>query len=269
MNAYKRAGFTLVELIIVAVLGSLIVMASLQVLITNQRTYSAQNAKIQGQQTTRAAMDVLLSELREISPQDGDLLAMGPDSVTIRTMRKFGVTCATDYTGDPVLTVIRVGDFFQVGDSAFVFADNNPAISADDVWISAEVTGVDSTSVTCASQEAQELTFAGQINDFNGTNVVSVGAGVRSYERYTYGLYTIDGETYLGRRRGGSAVPLVGPVRPSDGIDFDFLDEDGAVTTTATAVRQIIVTIRTTSNVLGSGNDPVADSITARVFTRN
>lgn len=269
MSRLRKDGFTLVELIIVAVLGTVIVMASLQVLITNQRTYAAQNAKIQGQQTTRAAMDVLISELREISPQDGDLLGMGPDSLRIRTMRKFGVTCATDYTGDPILTVIKVGDFFQTGDSAFVFADNNPSIATDDVWISAEITAVDSTSVSCASQEAQELTFAGRINDFNNTNVVSVGAGVRSYDRYTYGLFTIDGETYLGRRTTGSAVPLVGPVRPSDGVDFDFLDTNGAVTNVAANVRQIVVTIRTTSNVLGAGNHPVADSITARVYTRN
>ena len=43
-----RKGFTLVEMIVVIVLGSLVLLAAFTVLITNQRTYTAQNAVIQG-----------------------------------------------------------------------------------------------------------------------------------------------------------------------------------------------------------------------------
>ena len=46
MNRDRR-GFTLTELIVVTVLGALLIMAALQVLITNQRTYTAQSAQIQ------------------------------------------------------------------------------------------------------------------------------------------------------------------------------------------------------------------------------
>ncbi len=262
-----RRGFTLVELLVVVVLGTVVVMASLQILITNQRTYTAQNAKIQGQQTTRAALDLLSSELREISAQGGDLLAMGADSLTIRTMRKFGVTCAVDFTAQPKLTVIRVGDWFTTNDSTFVFADNNVTMAGDDVWLSTKVTAVDTTKF-CASQSAQELTFTGQSTLFTNDTVL-VGASIRSFERYTYGLYQINGESYLGRRTTGSAVPVVGPVKSSNGVAFSYLDGNGATTTVAADVRQILVTIRTASGVLGAGNQPVSDSITARIYTRN
>ena len=70
-----RRGFTLIELLIVVVLGSLILAAALQVLITNQRTYTAQNAAITGQQATRMALDVLFT-LREYPlVYEGSLLA--------------------------------------------------------------------------------------------------------------------------------------------------------------------------------------------------
>ncbi len=261
MNMNRR-GFTLVEMIVVTVLGAVVIMASMQVLITNQRTYTAQNAKIRGQQTTRAALDVLTAELREISAQGGDLLALGSDSVTIRTMRKFGVTCIVDQTADPVLTVIQVGDWFAADDSVFVFADNDQSVSTDDDWISARVTARDTTK-TCASQRAQELRFSGQAAKFIADSV-RVGAPIRSYTKYTYGLFQIDGVNYLGRRTTGSAIPVVGPVKSSNGVAFAFLDMYGNATTTATDVRQITITIRT-----DSGNQPVSDSITARIYTRN
>jgi len=43
-----RKGFTLIELLVVVVLGSLVLLAALQILITNQRTFTAQNQVISG-----------------------------------------------------------------------------------------------------------------------------------------------------------------------------------------------------------------------------
>ena len=47
-----RAGFTIVELLVVTVLGALVVAATYQVLLTNQRTYTAQNAQIAASRRT-------------------------------------------------------------------------------------------------------------------------------------------------------------------------------------------------------------------------
>lgn len=263
-----RNGFTLVELIVVTVLGALVIAATIQVLITNQRTYTAQNAKIQGQQATRAALAVLTGELREVSAQGGDILAMGPDSVTIRTMRNFGVTCTVVLGGLPILDVIKVGNDFSDGDSVFVFADNDVSISTDDDWIAARITSVDTTA-TCGAQEATRINFAGQSALFT-LDSVRVGAPVRSFTRYTYGLFAQDGQYYLGRRESGTTVtPIVGPVKSGNGVAFEYLDGDGNTTATPADVRQIVVTIRTDSGVMNSLGEAVSDSITARIYTRN
>jgi prepilin-type N-terminal cleavage/methylation domain-containing protein len=267
MNRNER-GFTLAELIIVTVLGALLIAASLQILVTNQRTYTAQTAKIKGQQTTRAAMDVLYNELREISAQGGDLISMGSTSLTVRSMRRFGVVCAISLTSPPVLRTLKVGDWFEREDSVFVFAENEPSISADDAWIAARVTAVDTTA-TCGAEKAVNLSFASQGGLFTADSV-RVGAPVRSFVRYRYGLMTMDGETYLGRTgAGGTAVPLVGPIRASSGVAFSYLDASGAATATATDVRQIVVTVRTASNAMNSIGGFVSDSITAVIYTRN
>lgn len=263
-----RKGFTLVELIIVTVLGSFVVAATLQVLITNQRTYTAQNARIQAQQATRAGMSVLQGELREISAQGGDILAMGSDSISIRVMNKFGVACAISTANPPVITALKVGDFFEQYDSVFIFADNNVALSGDDDWISARVTSVDTTA-TCGTDDATALSFSGQSALFTADSV-RTGAMLRSYRRATYGLTSYNGSTFLGRAdSAGVWSPLVGPLDSINGLEFAFLDQNGATTTTANLVRQITITLRVSTNVLNSLGEYVADSLTARIFTRN
>ena len=267
----KRRGFTLVELLVVTVLGALVVMASLEVLITNQRTYTAQTAAIQGQQTVRAAMDVLWGELREVSSRGGDILSMKPDSLTVRVMRNFAIVCAHDTTstGQPRLHALKVGRFLASGDSVWIFADNEPALDSDDTWIKVRITQID-TSETCTSGEtAQEMVFSGQKPQFVADSV-RVGAPIRSFLIYTYGPVTMDGELYLGRKAPGSdAVPIVGPLASTGGLSFSYRDSLGAVTAVGTSVRQIVITIRTSSGVLNSFGQPVTDSISTWIYTRN
>lgn len=266
MNRNER-GFTLAELIIVTVLGALLIAASLQILVTNQRTYTAQTAKIKGQQSTRAAMDVLYNELREISAQGGDLIAMNSTSLTVRSMRKFGVVCAISMTSPPVLRTLKVGDWFEREDSVFVFADNETSRASDDTWIAAHITARDTTAL-CGSEKAVNLSFGGQAGLFTADSV-RVGAPVRSFMRYRYGLVTMGGEAYLGRTGTDGTVAMVGPLKASSGLAFSYLDASGTATTTATDVRQIIVTVRTASNVMNSIGGFVSDSITAVIYTRN
>jgi prepilin-type N-terminal cleavage/methylation domain-containing protein len=280
-----RRGFTMVELIVVTVLGSLVVLVALQVLITNRRAYTAQSATIAGQQTTRMAVDILFAELREVSPSGGDILAMYPDSITVRLMRKFSYVCATDFTVQPRLTVImnvpRAGadtlrimggtNRFEVGDSVFVYADNNENIDTDDVWIPARVTAVNNVAVFCPQallSPALDLTFNGQGALF-AADSVGVGAPVRSYEEFTFGTTTMNGDVYLARRDTGDYVPMAGPLAPRDGLQFVYRDALGAVTATPTDVSQIEVTIRTGSEVLNSLGRLVQDSILVWIHTRN
>jgi hypothetical protein len=255
------------------VLGALVVAASLQILITNQRTYTAQNAQIQGQQNTRAALDILTAEIREISPAGGDLLYLGPTVMWVRVMRKFGIACGVSLGGTPTLRLLRVGEAFAKEDSVFVFADNRENIASDDEWIAVQVTQVD-TAVGCGTDPATNVSFAGQSGAF-AADSVRVGASVRSYVHYVYGLYGLpDGQRYLARweRNGASwsgPTPIVGPLQATGGLEFTYLDVDGNKTTIATDVRQVAVRVRTHSVVMNSVGNPVSDSISAWVYSRN
>jgi prepilin-type N-terminal cleavage/methylation domain-containing protein len=273
MKTTDRRGFTLTELVVVTVLGALVVAASLQILITNQRTYTAQTAQIQGQQNTRAALDILTAEIREISPAGGDLLYLGPTVMWVRAMRKLGIACDVSLGGTPTLRLVRIGDAFTPKDSVFVFADNRENIRTDDTWISAQVSQVD-TAVACGADRAVTVSFAGQGSLF-AADSVRVGASVRSYVHYVYGLYGLpDGQRYLARwERAGTSwsgpTPIVGPLKSTNGLQFTYLDGDGNTTSVGTDVRQVAVRVRTHSVVMNSIGEPVSDSISALIYTRN
>jgi type II secretory pathway pseudopilin PulG len=292
MTMTGSRGFTFIALLIVMVLGSIVVGGALSILITNQRTFTGNAATVSGQQTTRVAAEVLFAEIREISARGGDLVAIESDSLRVRMMRKFSYACSIDLTGtDPVVTVLdelfgNAGGFvasvpvmagangFAQNDRVLVFADNDPDILTDDVWIPASVGPVDAAA-TCPNvapfngEEAVALTFTGQMSAFT-TDVVDVGAPVRSMTVYTFGDTLISGDRYLARReRAGPMVPLAGPIRAGDGLEFAYYDSLGTATTTMTDVRRVEVTIRTGSEVMNSLGQMVSDSITMLIYTRN
>jgi prepilin-type N-terminal cleavage/methylation domain-containing protein len=272
-----RKGFTLVELLVVTVLGTLVLLAALQVLITNQRTYAAQNAVISNQQSTRIALEVLMNELRELSPPGGDIISMSQDELSVRLMRKFSIVCATDYSGVglgnfAVVVLDLPGPDLAAGDSVFVFANNDEGRDDDDVWIKTRIGTVSNTTCPQNSEAAIRLAFGGLASLFI-TDSVGVGAPARSFQHFTFGLTTYNGDTYLGRRPGfgttGTWVPVAGPLDPATGIEFVYRDALGAVTTTPEDVRQIVVRIRSESVMRNSLNRPVVDSITAWIYARN
>ena len=126
MSKGRRAGFTLVELLMVALLSSLVVAAAYSVLITSQRTYTVERVKIRSSQVLRAGMDVLAAELREISPEEGDILTMDEDSITVRVSRSFGIVCSVSSYKPPYnAAVLKIGGGFAGADSVFIFADND------------------------------------------------------------------------------------------------------------------------------------------------
>jgi prepilin-type N-terminal cleavage/methylation domain-containing protein len=264
----KRAGFTIVELLIVAVLGSLVAGAAYQVLLVNQRTYTAQNAQIQGQQNVRAGLDVLFGELREVSRVGGDVVSIGTDSIRVRVGRNFGLVCAVNLAGG-TLDVRKVGSWFGVGDSVVIYSETSTTTTSDDDWILGKVTARD-TTFSCSGQQAQRLTIPAVTSAAAANDTIKVGGNVRSFTHYRYGLYTYDGQPYLGRKDSTNTIsPLVGPLKSTDGVAFRYLDSTGAVTATKTNISQIEVTLRTLSSARGPKGNLVADSATTRIYLRN
>ena len=267
MKTGDRRGFTLVELMIVAVVGAMVVGATYQIMLSSQRALTIQTAQVQGQQTVRAGLDILFAELRELSRAEGDILTMGPDRIEVRAMRAFGLVCGVDPSGSPV-RVQKIGQFFAAGDSIMVFADNRVEIASDDTILSGRVASIDTTQTCSGGDVAQSLTVPALVSAF-ATDTVRIGAPVRGFTIYTYGLYSLEGDFYLARRSGTTtAAPLVGPLS-SNGVSFIYTDSLGNVTTDPRAVSQIEVTLRSESRVRDMQGRIVKDSLTTAIFLRN
>ena len=273
MTRIDRRGFGLVELLIAVVLGSLIVISVYSMVLINTRILTTHTLTLQARETIRSGVDVLFTELREVSSAGGDIIAMDDHALVVRVMRAFGVVCDVDLTGTPSLTVIRVGDWFESGDSILVFGDNDEDRSSDDVWHSGLVSAVDTTGA-CPSggpSSAQVLTVPNM-----GTELISdsvrTGAPVRAHERLWFGLTSYRGDWYLGQGTSRStAAPIVGPLRTSaeNGLEFEYFDGFGATTATLTDVSQIEVTLRTPEKLVGPNNSPVSDSVFSVIHLRN
>jgi prepilin-type N-terminal cleavage/methylation domain-containing protein len=267
-----RAGFTLVELLVVAVVGGIILAGVMRILISTQQVYAVQAARMESQQSVRAGLGLLYGELREVSARGGDLVDMGNNTISVRVMRTVGVACQVSYGGVNTVTAIRTGRWFQDGDSIFLFAENAPSRSVDDRWLQGQVGVVDTTAVCPGGARGQVLTLPG-MNGVMAVDSVRVGGLVRAFEHVTYGIYERSPDSwYLGQARPrGGWEPLVGPLRAPDSSSrlFRYLDGSGSVTAVPTAVRQIEVSLRSDSPGRGRGGQPVRDSLATRVQIRN
>ncbi len=266
----RSSGFTLIEVMIVAVLGTILLGAAYQILASNQRVYTAQREQVQGHGTVRAGIDVLSGELREISPTGGDLLDMGPTSIEVRTMRSMGFVCLIDDSAVPPRFTLRpLGGDWAVGMPVTVFADNNPAHSDDDVWLEGTITAR-AVGEQCPDGTGNRIriTVLG-LGDLLDTNTVHPGAPVRSFETHRYGVIGYDGQLYLGRETEGEEHPLVGPLAADGGLLFEYFDASGEVTTETEQVRRIQVTLHTRSAARDAASRIVEESITTSVHLRN
>ena len=265
MRTGDRRGFTLVELLIVAVLGVVVVGATYQMILTSQIAHTTQTAQIQGQQTVRAGIDILFAELRELSGAEGDILEMNPDRIEVRAMRAFGLVCNVNPVGSPI-RVKKIGRYFASGDSIVVFADNDRTLSSDDTILSGAVASITEAETCTGTDTAQSLVVPELVAALTN-DTVRLGAPVRGFMIYTYGLYSVTGDYYLARQSGGVTEPLVGPLS-ENGVSFTYMDSGGNVTINPRAVSQIEVTLRSRSKVINE-RGPVGDSLTTRIYLRN
>ena len=281
MSSIRRstAGFTLVELLVVVVIGALILGATYQVLAVQERSYRQQSAVISTQQTMRDALAVLESELREISPAAGDLLMMTPDSLTFRAYRAAGFLC--DIIPGQRIVVQEVpaatpggGTAFTAGATLLFFIENQQQTGTDDDWGAVVITDAPDPNGTCAAWGGGRGTVL-EVSSFPFGSIGSTiffGAPVRSVETLTYGVYDIDGEPVLARHTvGGSLVPVIGPLAPNgQGPVFRYFDANGNPTTNPTAVARIEIVVRGRTRGTGvPGQTDYSDSLVTQLYLRN
>ena len=84
MRRRSRPGASLVELVVVLVVLAILGTATLGVVIHQERFYRAQADAIESRATVRDAAALLQSELRALTPPDGDLYSISPAAVEFR-----------------------------------------------------------------------------------------------------------------------------------------------------------------------------------------
>lgn len=274
----RRAGMTLVEMLVAMSLLAIVATGVYTVLINHQRAFGAQIDLTDLRQNIRAAAGILPPELRELDAVDGDILAMSPTSITIRAMRQTGIVCVPPVLGGastngltvtvrtPLYSALRD---FTTTDSVLIWYEGDPAKRTDDGWVRGNI--VSMTATTCPDARpgvrlTTNLTLsAGQPN---AAQAIPAGVPIRGYEIVTYSLYTdTDGRKYLALTSGNTTSPVIGPLLP-DGLTFSYLDKFGAATTVPTSVAEITTVLRAqTARPIRQRSGTVAATVDSAFFT--
>lgn len=245
-----QGGFTLIELMVVVVFGSLIVANVSQLVLAQQRQYLQQRQIVDLRTSLRTAASMLVSELRGLAGED--LYSVGTHTVTLRSTTGSATICDELPTSDSTISRYILwresGDFPATADDSVLVYATGSTLLDDDSWkrfptMAAQAAG--NPPPACAWGNGAT---GGYSIDFSGdTAGVSIGAPVRAFRRVQYGLFQANGRWWLGRRVASSSdwEELTGPfAAPADsGLVFHYYDEAGAVTTTPADVASIEIVL--------------------------
>ncbi len=272
----SEAGVTLIELMIYMVLASVVMGAIYSVMITQTRAYADQRERTDARETVSGGAVLLTSELRQLSPSDGDLYFIAQESLAIRSVQSLAIVCAIDNPNRKFALWNLIGeleDFSNKADSAFVFSAAGSG-SGDDTWEREEIKGFHQAAGILASCEwtvPQTPDTVVQLD--KAMPGVAVGAPFRSFRAIQYGMFFDDGDWWLGRKTPGVAAydKLTGPLQSPvfGGLVFNYYDAAGAVTAVAADVRMIEIVIRSQSRGMSrqvSGLAERTDSLRTKVF---
>jgi hypothetical protein len=250
-------------------LTGIVVAGTLRALSAQKKFYARQARILDARHAMRASATILASELREVSAAGGDLLAIGPDSVAIRSTVGFAIACAVN-TGVSQISLTEVSGHFSLADadSILIFVENG-IDDGDDTWRALHVTGLSPGGPACTWGSPADMMAA-----INGSlNGVWIGAPVRLFQPYVYGLYQEgDGRSWLGRKEAAPAasyIPVAGPLAPADsgGLVFTFYDAVGAPTTNRFNVARIDIQVR--APAYRSLDEPDYRTLSTSTYLRN
>lgn len=277
-----RAGFSMIELLLVLVLGMMLLVAAFRTMSQQEQAYGLFNAMAATQGDTRVGMELLTAELREVSANGTDLLMATPDSLRIRALRKFGIICQINNAATTQLIVAQQGvDLFAQNDSLVVYVDQDSLQAADDIWLRAYANNAGSAG-SCTGDLGASL--ADLMPDATlrsigvggalPANMIFPGAPIRSFETLTYRVGTWQGEDVLERVSSGGVTPLLGPLTETDGFVVSYFDTTGTQLTTFPlsaadrgSVERLRIELRAERRA-GTQNRTHMDSLITEIYLR-
>lgn len=257
-----RAGFTLVEILVVLVVIGIVTAALQRANVQQRRLALWSSSEVLGHDAVRVAGSLLGMELREAVASAGDLVLHADDSLSVRAPQGFGVACSVR-TQPASVGVSRVtGLAWQGGaDSLLLFTTSGWAALHPARQLANPGPQLDCLNPVGAPQTAYDLA--------NGsTDDVPVGAPVRFFRRHTYHLGDNDGEPWLARTDAQGTEMLVGPLA-ADGLRFRLLDADGLVTNVSAAARGIELRLIVRATPVPGGPEATADTFAVVLWSRN
>jgi len=148
----RRAGFTLVEILVVLVLMGIFAAAMVNLLLRQQRFYNSTSQVILTRQQIRQATFMLPADLRGMSRAGGDLAVMTDSSIEFRSVFGTSVACMVNTAGAWISTVpVRLvkGSAMTswkvspaVNDSVALYDDGASIGAQDDGWRFSRITAV-------------------------------------------------------------------------------------------------------------------------------
>lgn len=272
----RRAGFTMVELLIVMVLLAITLGAVYRTLWMQEESYRTGGAIIRGQETLRTALGILESELREVSTMGAgiggtDIRVAAPDSVVFRAQRKVSFICDMSRNEKWIVTASE-GDPIAPGDSLLMFVDGDSLRWQDDAWVqSAAADAAASASAACAARFPGMSVQTVKLPTAQDLSGVRLYSPVRTFDWVTYTLASYPephGWSLVRRthRDNKTAFLLGGLAPPGQGLRFEYFDPAGNSTLTPSQVARmrIGVTVEAPDRV-----DLADQSLTTNLYLRN
>jgi prepilin-type N-terminal cleavage/methylation domain-containing protein len=240
-----RRAFSLAELLVAIVLTGVIAATAMDVLARHLRFYAGEARRAAARAAVRQGGELLATELRALSPLDGDLYDAGPDHVDFRMLLGSSVLCVIAPARDAVVLPPLHADS-KIGLTAWVAApvrgDTALVLGDDERWarhvlLDDPRAGARCPAATGFTQSAAEEAAGWSVRFAPPLGAeVRAGAPVRFVRRARFELYRAsDARWYLGfldclatRATPCSVVqPVSGPYDPG-GLRFVYLDSSGS-----------------------------------------
>ena len=276
----RSRGFTLIEVLIALVVMGVVTGAIYRLLVNSQRLSLAQAEQVTLQSNVRTGSLVVPNELRELNTFVGgaadrnDILAGTATTIRYRAMRGMGFICQAPAANQVVIArETWTGQRAPNGarDDIYVFDDQDPNLTSDDIWQQLVLTGATFSATACNGAAPGYTLDAAGIPASAG-----VGTPVRVFEVMRLELYPDAGEWWLGAR--SEAVepdlqPILGPLT-ANGFGLRYFDANGLETAVMANVQSVEITVQglAEDQVRLGGTGPLGraqEALATQVLLRN
>lgn len=281
----RRAGFTLVELMVSVVLGALLIGVVLNFVTSQTRIATAQSGREEVQQNARGALEMVASDLR--GAVSAGVVSGDDNAIELLLPRRWGVVCAQAVPNRTVVVFPAIaGAVTPAGADAGLLLQQEPGAA----WQPAlpALATVDVATPVAVDAACGVLSTAGNVVAFQldgaGHPAMVRGATAALYQRVRYDVRTSRGEQWIHRSNGvtnGGAFnmqPLAGPVDVAvgGGISFTYftgtppvaLNAAPGAGAAAAGVSQVRLRVRMKSRQ-GSTSQVEFDSATVQIRNDN